>query len=188
MKGEKCLTPKCPLVRSPYAPGVHGQARHKSPTEYGKQLREKQALRAIYGIRERQLRRYFDEARAERGVTAEALVARLEARLDTVVHRLGFAFSQPHARQIVGHGLMTVNGRTVNLPSYGVKVGDLVAVKESRRGKGPFADLAERVVGKPIPAWLERTDTWSATVTAPPQPSSQDVSVDLRAVVEFYSR
>ena len=188
LKGEKCFTPKCPLVRRPYAPGVHGQSRRKTVTEYGRQLREKQALRAIYGIRERQLQKYFEEARSRRGVTADALVARLESRLDTVVHRLGFSLSQPHARQLVYHGFITVNGRPVNVPSYEVGIGDSIGIKEARRGAAPFLALAERTQTKPLPAWLERTDTWTAKVSQEPQPAPQDIPVDLRSVVEFYSR
>lgn len=187
LKGEKCFTPKCPMVRRPYAPGIHGQKRRTS-TEYGKQLREKQALRAIYGIRERQLRKYFEAARTQRGITAEALIGGLESRLDNVVFRLGFGASRPHARQIVHHGLVTVNGRSLDLPSYAVRLGDLVSIKEAKRAKPVFASLAERVRSQPLPSWLERVDTWSGKVTGEPKLEPHEVPVDLRAIVEFYSR
>lgn len=187
LKGEKCFTPKCPMVRRPYAPGIHGQ-KHRKITEYGRQLREKQALRAMYGIRERQLANAFREARRERGVTAEFLIDRLEARLDNVVFRLGLASSRPHARQLVQHGLVTVNGRRVDIPSFAVRVGQVIAVKESKRGKPAFADLAERVRTKPLPAWLERVDAWTGKVGAPPHLEAHEIPVDLRAIVEFYSR
>ncbi|MDP3685571.1 MAG: 30S ribosomal protein S4 [bacterium] len=187
LKGEKCFTPKCPIVQRPYPPGIHGQKR-RTPTEYGAQLKQKQALRAIYNIRERQLERYFREAHAERGVTADALVSRLESRLDRIVYRLGFGQSQTHARQLVHHGLITVNGRRVDLPSYPVQVNDLIQVKESKQGKPVFADLAERLATKTLPPWLARENPWTGKVTAVPQPDPTEIPVDLRAVVEFYSR
>lgn len=188
LKGEKCFTPKCPMVRRPYAPGLHGQKRRRSPTEYGKQLREKQALRAMYGIRERQLRNYVTAARHERGVTADFLIGRLESRLDNVVFRAGFGASRPQARQLVQHGLITAKGRRVDIPSYGVAVGDRIAVKEGKRIKPIFENLAERVRGKPLPGWLERVDEWTVTVTGEPRLEPQEITVDLRAIVEFYSR
>ena len=187
LKGEKCFTPKCPIVQRPYAPGIHGQ-RRRSPTAYGGQLKQKQALRAIYNIRERQLRRYFREARAERGVTADALIVRLESRLDRIVYRLGFAYSQAHARQLVHHGLVTVNGRRVDSPSYTVKENDLIQIKEAKRGKPAFANLAERMATKTLPPWLKREDPWTGKVIGVPQPDPSEIPVDLRAVVEFYSR
>lgn len=187
LKGEKCFTPKCPIVQRPYAPGIHGQ-RRRSPSEYGAQLKQKQALRAIYNIRERQMQRYFDEARAERGVTADALITRLESRLDRIVYRLSFALSQVHARQLVHHGHITVNGRPVDLPSYPVKINDVIQVKEAKRVKAPFANLAERTATKTLPSWLSREDAWTGKVTAAPNPDPAEIPVDLRAVVEFYSR
>jgi len=187
LKGEKCFTPKCPMVRRPYRPGIHGQKR-RTVTEYGKQLREKQALRAMYGIRERQLRGYFSEARSQPGITAEVLVSDLESRLDNVVFRLGFGASRPHARQLVHHGLVTVNGRRVDLPSYDVNPGDLIGIKESKRSKPVFTSLAERVRSQPLPSWLERVDTWSGKIIGEPRLEPHEVPVDLRAIVEFYSR
>lgn len=187
LKGEKCFTPKCPMVRRPYRPGIHGQKR-RTATEYGKQLREKQALRAMYGIREQQLRKYFQQALDQKGVTAEVLVSELESRLDNAVFRLGFAASRPHARQLVHHGLVTVNGRSVDLPSFVVHLGDAVAIKESKRAKPAFVSLAERIRSQPLPAWLERVDTWSGKVIAEPKLEPHEVPVDLRAIVEFYSR
>ncbi len=187
LKGEKCFTPKCPIVRRPYAPGIHGQKR-RTTTEYGKQLREKQALRAIYGIRERQLRNAFETARTRRGVTAEALVNNLESRLDNVVFRLGFGTSRPHARQLVNHGLLSVNGRRVTIPSYHVHSGDSVSVKESKREKPVFAGLIERTRSQPLPKWLERVDAWTGKVIGEPSLEVHEIPVDLRAIVEFYSR
>lgn len=188
LKGEKCFTPKCPMVRRPYPPGVHGQKSRRTGTEYGKQLREKQALRAIYGIRERQLRTYVLEARSVRGVTADLLVHRLEARLDNAVFRLGFGGSRAQARQLVHHGLVTVNGRRVDIPSAEVRAGDTIAVKASKREKPIFTSLAERVRSKALPGWLERVDAWSGKVIADPALEAHEVPVDMRAIVEFYSR
>lgn len=187
LKGEKCFTPKCPMVRRPYPPGIHGQKRRTS-TEYGRQLREKQALRAMYGIREGQLSSYVAAARRERGVTADFLIQRLEARLDNVVFRLGFGASRAHARQLVQHGLIAVRDRRVDIPSYEVRQGEIITVKESKRGKPVFQGLAERVRAKALPSWLERVDTWSGRVTAEPRLEAHEVPVDLRAIVEFYSR
>ncbi len=188
LKGEKCFTPKCPMVRRPYGPGAHGQARRGAGTEYGRQLKEKQALRAIYGLREGQLRNYFEEARTQRGVTAEGLIAHLEARLDNVVFRLGLASSRPHARQLVHHGLILVNNRRVDVPSYRVRAGTVVSVKEAKRAQPVFSGLAERVRNQTLPSWLERLDPWSGKVSAPPTLQPHEVPVDLRSVVEFYSR
>lgn len=192
LKGEKCFTPKCPMVRRPYAPGVHGpaQARRSSRrgSDFGKQLREKQALRAMYGLRDRQLKTYYAAALRSKGVTSDALLGRLESRLDNVVFRLGYGSSRAHARQIVGHGLCTVNGRRVDVPSYGVRVGDVIALKESKRGKAVFADLEERLVNKVLPPWLERVDLFTGKVVGAPTLAPHEVPVDLQAVVEFYSR
>lgn len=190
LKGEKCFTPKCPIVRRPYAPGVHGQSRSRGGggSEYGKQLKEKQALRAMYGIREHQLRKYYREALQKHGVTADALLERLESRLDNVVYRLGFGASRAHARQLVNHGLFTVNGRRVDIPSAEVRVGDVIAVKESKRPKAVFADLQERLANKTLPPWLSRVDLHTGKVTGPPVLEVHEVPVDLQAIVEFYSR
>lgn len=187
LKGEKCFTPKCPMVRRPYAPGIHGQKR-RTATDYGKQLREKQALRAIYGIREHQLRNYFESARARHGVTAEALMRSLESRLDNVVFRLGFGASRPHARQLVNHGLVAVNSRSVTIPSYRVRPGDLVGIKEGKREKPVFVGLVDRIRTQPLPKWLERQDSWTGKITDEPRLEAHEVPVDLRAIVEFYSR
>jgi len=188
LKGEKCFTPKCPIVRRPYGPGMHGQAHRRQPTEYGRQLRQVQELRAIYGLREHQLRSYVDAARRKRGVTAEALIARLESRLDTIVYRLGFSLSLPNARQLVHHGLIAVNGRRVDIPSYRVRSGDVISIPEARRASGAFQGLAERVTAKTPPVWLQRSDPWTGSVTASPQPAPHEVPVDLRSVIEFYAR
>lgn len=194
LKGEKCFTPKCPMVRRAYRPGIHGQKRagrgRREPrrTDYGIQLREKQTLRAMYGIPEHQLRAYFRDARRIAGVTSDHLIRRLESRLDNVVFRLGFVSSRPAARQLVHHGLITVDGRRVTVPSFQVRVGHVISINESRRGKPIFTDLADRVRGKPLPAWLERVDAWTGRVSRDVHLEPHEVPVDLGSVVEFYSR
>lgn len=191
LKGEKCFTPKCPMVRRAYAPGVHGQAhggRGGKVSDFGKRLREKQALRAMYGIRDRQLKKYYTEALRKKGVTADVLLERLESRLDNVVFRLGFGASRAHARQLVNHGLFSVNGRRVDIPSFKVSVGDVIAVKEGKRDKPVFQDLQERLANKVIPAWLAREGLYAGKVTSVPMLEVHEIPVDMQAIVEFYSR
>lgn len=188
LKGEKCFTPKCPMVRRPYPPGAHGQKRRRTGTEYGRQLREKQALRAIYGLGDRQLRNVVAHARRQPGVTAEILMNQLEARLDNVVFRLGFGVSRPHARQLVHHGLITVNGRRVDVPSFAVAPGDVVGVKVSKRAGTVFLGLEDRIRVAPLPSWLERVDPWTGRLLTAPALEAHQVPVDARSVVEFYAR
>lgn len=180
------------MVRRPYAPGIHGQGQARSSrssgSDFGRQLREKQALRAMYGLRERQLKKYFQESLRKQGVTAQILLDRLEARLDNVVFRLGYGASRSHARQLVGHGLFMVNGRRVDIPSYQVSVGDVIAIKETKRAKPVFLGLQERLANKNLPAWLERVDLHTAKVQQPPSLPPHEMPVDTQAIVEFYSR
>ncbi len=142
----------------------------------------------MYGIRDRQLQRYFREALKKRGVTADALLMRLESRLDNVVFRLGYGSSRAHARQLVNHGLFAVNGRRVDIPSYAVRVSDVIEVKASKRGKPVFMGLQERLVNQTLPAWLERVDVFSGKVASAPAMEPHEVPVDMQAIVEFYSR
>src|SRR5262249_49803861 len=143
LKGERCYTDKCAFDRRPYAPGQHGQRRSKF-SEYGVRLREKQKVRRIYGVFERQFRRYFNQADRQRGVTGENLLTLLERRLDSACYRLGFARTRSEARQLVRHRHIQVNGRTVSLPSYVLKSGDKVSVKEKSRTKAAFAASIEQ--------------------------------------------
>ncbi|HQC36537.1 MAG TPA: 30S ribosomal protein S4, partial [Bacillota bacterium] len=129
LKGDKCFSEKCCVAKRNYAPGQHGQRRNRKPSEYGLQLREKQKARRFYGVLERQFERYFKLAEKRLGITGENLFSILESRLDNVVYRLGFAMSRPEARQLVRHGHFTVNGAKVNIPSYLVKPGDVIAIK-----------------------------------------------------------
>jgi small subunit ribosomal protein S4 len=187
LKGEKCIT-KCILDRRRKPPGQHGELRRKQ-TEYGKRLREKQKLKRIYNVREKQFVRYFEMATKMPGNTGENFLQLLERRLDNVVYRLGFALSRNHARQLVVHGHITVNGRTVDIPSYLVDVGDIISVKEDMRDN-PDVQRALEVRGEwTVPKWLSRdTETLTGRVLSLPTRDQIDVPVDENLVVEFYSR
>ncbi len=187
LKGEKCVT-KCVLDRRRQPPGQHGELRRKQ-TEYGKRLREKQKLRRIYNVREEQFVRYFEMATKMPGNTGENFLQLLERRLDNVVYRLGFALSRNHARQLVVHGHVTVNGQTVDIPSYLVDVGDVIAVKEDMHDN-PDVQRALEVRGDwTVPSWLSRdTNTLTGRVLSLPTRDQIDVPVDENLVVEFYSR
>jgi small subunit ribosomal protein S4 len=187
LKGEKCIT-KCILDRRRKPPGQHGELRRKQ-TEYGKRLREKQKLKRIYNVREEQFVRYFEMATKMPGNTGENFLQLLERRLDNVVYRLGFALSRNHARQLIVHGHITVNGRTVDIPSYLVDVGDIISVKEDMRDN-PDVQRALEVRGEwTVPKWLSRdTETLTGRVLSLPTRDQIDVPVDENLVVEFYSR
>ena len=187
LKGEKCVT-KCILDRRRKPPGQHGELRRKQ-TEYGKRLREKQKLRRIYNVREEQFVRYFEMATKMSGNTGENFLRLLERRLDNVVYRLGFALSRNHARQMVVHGHIMVNGRTVDIPSYLVDVGDVISIKEDMRDN-PDVQMALEVRGEwTVPSWLSRdSETLTGRVVSLPTRDQIDVPVDENLVVEFYSR
>lgn len=188
LKGDKCYTDKCPVSRRSYAPGQHGQAR-KKVSEYAIQLREKQKLRRIYGVLEAQFERYFEEAARRRGITGEVLLQLLETRLDNVVYRLGFASSRPEARQLVRHGHFAVNGKKVSIPSYQLKVGDVVSVRERSRSLAKIKELAESAAQKSVPDWLKLdVDNFAGTVVAIPTRDQIDIDVQEHMVVELYSR
>lgn len=187
------------MVRRAYAPGSHGAASRaqgggqsqggsRSGSEFGRQLREKQALRATYGIRERQLKKYYAQAIRKKGVTGEMLIQYLESRLDNTIYRLGFGISRSQARQMVGHGMFQVNGRAVDVPSFSVKNGDVITVKETKRGKVLFNELEDRLANKPLPNWLERVDTFNGKVIGTPSLQPHELPVDIQSIVEFYSK
>lgn len=188
LKGAKCTTPKCPFEKRSYPPGQHGQGRARKATEYGVHLREKQKLRRIYGVLERQFERYYEIASRARGVTGEHLLVLLETRLDNVVYRLGFAASRPAARQLVLHGHIEVNGRKVNVPSYPVKPGDVVAVREKSRNIPGLREHVE-AARTSVPEWLEvNVETLTGRVLALPRRDQIDVNVQEHLIVEHYSR
>ncbi|HHW13913.1 MAG TPA: 30S ribosomal protein S4 [Firmicutes bacterium] len=189
LKGDRCYTNKCAVDRRGYAPGQHGQARRGKPSEYLLQLREKQKLRRIYGILETPLRNYFELAERKRGVTGENLLQLLERRLDNVVYRLGLASSRAEARQMVRHGHFTVNGKKVNIPSFLVRAGDTIAVKESSRKLNRLQEMLQAAGARPIPAWLSyNPETFSATVLQLPTRDQIETNVKEHLIVEFYSR
>ena len=159
LKGERCFTPKCAYERRAYPPGDHGKfiaGRRRRQSDYGKQLRMKQKTRRIYGILEKQFRRYFKEATKARGLTGENLLEILESRLDNVVFRLGFGVNRAQARQMVSHGHIVVNGRITNIPSMTLNLGDEITVREGSRKNSLFSDLAEVAEKTNVPLWLER--------------------------------
>ena len=157
LKGTRCYTDKCAISRRNYAPGEHGQKKAKL-SEYGIQLREKQKTKAFYGVRENQFRKYFEMAANKKGVTGENLLQILESRLDNVVYRLGFGTSRPQARLLVNHGLFEVNGRKVSIPSYLVKAGDVIKVRELKKDKAIVKANLEMNGSRPTPAWLEKNE------------------------------
>ncbi len=191
LKGERCLSPKCALERRPYPPGLHGkqaQFRRKD-SDYALQLRAKQKTRRVYGVLERQFRRYFRDAERRRGLTGTNLLVMLESRLDNVVYRLGFAASRPQARQFVRHGHFEVNGHKVNIPSYLVQPGDVVAVRPNSRNKAGFKEMAVDLEHRPVPGWLSRDEiALSGRVLDLPTREDIDVTINEQLIVEYYSR
>ena len=187
LKGSRCYTDKCALARRAYAPGQHGQQKNNLK-EYGLQLREKQKAKRFYGILERQFRKYFEIAFKIQGVTGENLLTLLETRLDNVVYRMGLADSRAQARQFVRHNHITVNGKKVNIPSYLVKVGDIIALKEKSRSISVIKEIVESNSVK-APRWLEvDAANFSCKVIALPEREDVDLQVQEHLIVELYSK
>ena len=188
LKGDKCVSSKCPVEKRGTAPGQHGAAR-KKVEDYGRHLREKQATRRYYGVLERQFRKYYDLAEAKEGMTGENLLILLERRLDNVVYRMGMAESRKEARQLVLHGHFTLNGEKATIPSMLVKPGDVVAVKESRRDGTKIKALAETAPSKIKPKWLEYNEQdMAAKVVAMPARDDIDFDFEEQLIVELYSK
>lgn len=188
LKGDRCYSANCAMNKRAVAPGQHGAAR-KKVTEYATQLREKQKAKRIYGVSEKQFHMYYVEADRRKGVTGENMLSLLERRLDNVVYRLGFGVSRSQARQLVNHAHITVNGKKVNIPSYIVKAGDVVAVKENKTNNTFFKQLKERKPNGVIPKWLEADmEKLSGKVIA--LPVREDIGMDIREqlIVELYSK
>ncbi len=187
-KGDRCYTEKCAFERRGYAPGEHGQARKKH-SDYGVQLREKQRLKRMYGLLEKQFRGYFERADRMKGITGSNLLVLLERRLDNVVFRLGFAPSRNEARQLVRHSHFLVNGRKVNIPSYTVRKDDVVELREKSRKVLPILDSLETVARRGIPGWLELDkDNFKGVVKAIPTREDITMPVQEQLVVELYSK
>jgi small subunit ribosomal protein S4 len=188
LKGERCYTDKCAIERRNYPPGEHGQARPKF-SEYSIQLREKQKLKRMYGVLENQFRRYFHMADRSRGVTGETLLQLLERRLDNIVYRLGFSTSRAEARQLVRHGHFRVNGKKVDVPSYLVKPGDAVTVRERSRQVTRIQEALELAQRRGVPDWLEvDAPAFSGKVKALPQRTDLTMPINEKLVVELYSK
>ncbi len=188
LKGERCYTDKCAIERRNYPPGQHGQARPKF-SEYSIQLREKQRLKRMYGLLEKQFRRTFDLAARVKGVTGEALLVLLERRLDNVTYRLGFASSRAEARTLVRHGHILVNGKRLNIPSYFVRMGDVVSVKEASRQMTRVLAALDGVQRRGVPEWAEvDRDAVSGRIKILPTRSDISMAINEKLIVELYSK
>ncbi len=190
LKGERCYTPKCAIVKRNYPPGSHGTKTSKArPTEYGLQLREKQKAKRIYGLRERQFKNYYLKSIGKKGDTGELLFKALEMRLDNVIYRLGFAKSRAAARQMVSHSHILVNGRKVNIPSYQVRPGETIAIKDSSLNLAIFKNLGEELKNRELMSWLtlNNQNLQGKILT---QPTKEDLreDFDVKLILEFYSR
>ncbi len=188
LKGSRCYTDKCSVTRRNYAPGDHGQGRKKI-SEYGTQLREKQKTKAFYGVGEKQFRKYFEMASNKKGITGENLLQILESRLDNVVYRLGFGVSRAQARQLVNHGHFEVNGKKVDIPSYLVKAGDVIAVREIKKDNKTIKENIEINSARPIPEWLEKdAEKMQGKVLRLASREDVDIPVEEHLIVELYSK
>ena len=192
LKGDRCFSPKCAMVKRAYAPGPQKKRRGGAPSEYKKSLQEKQTLKKWYGLSERQFKKYVQETLAKMGkvddVSAE-LIRRLEKRLDNVIFRLGFAKTRAQARQLVSHSYFLINGKPVNIPSYEVKKDDSVSIKETKKAKGVFKELSNELRRKEAPAWLSLNKEMLEAVTIG-EPNLDEVKApaEISLIFEFYSR
>ncbi len=188
LKGDRCFKDKCAIERRAYPPGQHGRRRSKT-LGYGLQLREKQKVKRIYGVLERQFRLYFTEAARRTGITGENLLRQLELRLDNVVYSLGFASSRPQARQLVRHGHVVVNGRKVNIPSYQVRKGDVIEVREKSRKNDQIRLAVETASGRGIPMWLQlNPEEFRGSVVELPNREDIRLPIQEQLIVELYSK
>ncbi|QQS61413.1 MAG: 30S ribosomal protein S4 [Candidatus Moraniibacteriota bacterium] len=191
LKGDRCLTPKCAMVRRPYAPGMHGQARGKAPSEFGRQLAMKQKIKRAYGVLEAQFRRHFAEVQGKEGITGDLLLQRLEERFDNVVYRLGFSTSRAQARQLVSHGFFLLNGKKTDIPSCRIKVGDTIAIRKENVEKKYLTLLKEarKTRQNDTPGWLVFDESkWEGIVLAQPTRDHIEGDFNPQLVVEFYSK
>lgn len=189
LKGDRCYSEKCAISRRATIPGQHGQTRQRKPSEYGIQLREKQKCRRAYGVLESQFRKYYDMAANMRGVTGENMLCLLERRLDNVVYRLGLAKSRPMARQIVAHGHILVDGHKVDIPSFLVKPGMVITVRDTSRDSEFFKSVRENGSGREEVAWLDfDADNLTGKVVTMPKREDIDLTIEEHLIVEFYSR
>jgi small subunit ribosomal protein S4 len=189
LKGDRCYGEKCALERRPYAPGQHGQRRSGKFSDYQIQLREKQKVKRIYSVLERQFRKYYYNAERQKGITGINLLLMLECRLDNIVYRMGFANSRNQARQLVKHNSIFVNNRKVNIPSYQTRVGDVIEVREESRNKKTVIDSMETIVRRGIPNWLEvDKDKFKGLLKAIPNREDLTMPIQEQLIVELYSK
>ncbi len=189
LKGDRCYSEKCAFERRGYAPGDHGQMRRKQPSDYGLQLREKQKLKRMYGLLEKQFHGSFEEAERKRGITGTNLLVGLERRLDNMVFRMGFASSRNEARQLVMHGHFLVNGKAVNIPSFRLKTGDEITLKEKSRKVTRIIEALETVARRGVPQWIDlNKDAFKAKVKVLPTREELTMPVKEQLVVELYSK
>ncbi len=190
LKGERCHSEKCAIERRNFVPGQHGKDRKAKIVGYGLQLREKQKVRRVYGVLERQFRNAYEKAAHQKGITGEHLMSNLERRLDSVIYRMGFGTSRAQARQIVGHGHIEINGRKCNIPSALVKIGDLVAVRESSKTNPTIVAARDATAHAPAPNWIDvDRETLKGKITALPQRSELvQIQLNEQLIVELYSK
>ena len=189
LKGDRCYSDKCAFERRSFAPGQHGQGRFKKVYDYAVQLREKQKVKQMYGMLEAQFRRYFERAERINGVTGETLLIMLERRFDNSLYRLGFASSRDQARQMVRHNLFNINGKKVNIPSYQVRVGDVISLKEKHQKNELITDNLEGAVRRGLPSWLELDQSkFQGTVKALPNRDEITMPIQEQLIVELYSK
>lgn len=190
LKGDRCSSPKCAMIKKAYAPGVHGKKMGRGLSEYGRQLAMKQRIKRIYGVLEKQFRKHFEDIKNKEGVTGNLLMTRLEMRLDNVVYRMGLASSRNAARQLVNHGLIKVNNRKLTIPSAEIKIGDAVMVNETKKEKKYFKDIEVALKNrKDIPSWIALdAKNLEGKILSLPDVESIGVNVDPQLVVEYYSR
>jgi len=189
LKGDKCYSEKCPVEKRGFPPGQHGRNQRRGQSEYGLQLREKQKVKRMYGVMEKQFHRYYREAASGKGVTGELLLQILERRLDNVVYRMGFGASRPEARQMVNHGHFLVNGRKTDIPSYSVREGDEIEIKSGSRDIPRILEMAERASTQTTPEWLEVDwERRKGKVLRLPEREDLDMPIEEHLIVEMYSR
>ncbi len=189
LKGDRCFKEKCAIERRAYPPGQHGQRRGRRTLGYGLQLREKQKVKRIYGIQERQFRTYFRKSDRKKGITGENLLVALERRLDNVVYNLGFGASRAQARQLVRHGHIQVDGKKINIPSYQVKVDQVISVKENSRQNEFIRSSVETARGRGVPEWLElQPESFTGKVLNLPDREQIKIPIQEQLIVELYSR
>lgn len=190
LKGDRCYTPKCAVVKRNYVPGVHGKKVGRGLSEYGTQLAVKQKIKRMYGVLEKQFRKHFEEVRGKKGIIGDLLLQRLEMRLDNIVFRVGFGSSRSQSRQLVNHGLINVNGKKVTIPSYEVKVGDIISINPTKKENNYFKNINQALKNrKDFPGWVNfDASKLEGKIVSVPSRDEMGINIDAQVVVEYYSR